>query len=57
MPSSSFRTTHSQLNRDQQAAGGISPGLVRLSVGIETIDDIVADVEQALFLPEQEVDI
>jgi O-acetylhomoserine (thiol)-lyase len=50
-------TTHSQLNPDQQAAGGISPGLVRLSVGIETIDDIVADVEQALFLPEQEVDI
>jgi O-acetylhomoserine (thiol)-lyase len=50
-------TTHSQLNPDQQAAGGISPGLVRLSVGIETIDDIVADIEQALFLPEQEVDI
>jgi O-acetylhomoserine (thiol)-lyase len=50
-------TTHSQLNPTQQAAGGISPGLVRLSVGIETIEDIVADVEQALFQPEQEVDI
>ncbi len=41
-------TTHSQLNEEQQKAGGISPELVRLSVGIEHADDIIADVEQAL---------
>ncbi len=41
-------TTHSQLNAEQQAAGGITPELVRLSVGIEHIDDILADLDQAL---------
>ncbi len=41
-------TTHSQLNKEQQAAGGITPGLIRLSVGIEHIDDILADIDQAL---------
>ena len=41
-------TTHSQLNEEQQAAGGISPELVRLSVGLEHVDDILADVDQAL---------
>ena len=41
-------TTHSQLTEEQQAAGGIKPELVRLSVGIEHIDDIVADLDQAL---------
>lgn len=41
-------TTHSQLSEDQQESGGISPDLVRLSVGIENIDDIIADIEQAL---------
>lgn len=41
-------TTHSQLNVEQQAAGGITPGLVRLSVGIENIEDILADLDQAL---------
>lgn len=41
-------TTHSQLNEEQQAAGGITPGLVRLSIGIENIDDILADLDQAL---------
>ncbi len=40
-------TTHSQLTADQQAAGGITPELVRLSVGIEHIDDILADLDQA----------
>ena len=40
-------TTHSQLNEDQQRAGGLTPDLVRLSVGIEHIDDIVGDLEQA----------
>jgi O-acetylhomoserine (thiol)-lyase len=41
-------TTHSQLNEAQQRAGGITPELIRLSVGIEHIDDILADIEQAL---------
>lgn len=41
-------TTHSQLNEEQQRSGGITPGLIRLSIGIETIDDIIADIEQAL---------
>ena len=41
-------TTHSQLSEDQQRAGGIAPELVRLSVGIEHIDDILADLSQAL---------
>lgn len=41
-------TTHSQLTPDQQAEGGITPGLVRLSVGLEHIDDLLADLTQAL---------
>ena len=41
-------TTHSQLNPEQQLAGGIKPELVRLSVGIEHIDDIIADIELGL---------
>jgi O-acetylhomoserine (thiol)-lyase len=39
-------TTHSQLTEDEQATAGVSPGLVRLSVGIEHIDDIIADLEK-----------
>jgi len=38
-------TTHSQLGPDEQIAAGVSPGLIRLSVGLETIDDILADLE------------
>ena len=41
-------TTHSQMNPEQQAAGGIRPELVRLAVGLEHIDDIIADIQQAL---------
>ncbi|HAQ50628.1 MAG TPA: hypothetical protein DCR13_03665, partial [Gammaproteobacteria bacterium] len=41
-------TTHRQLNDEELAAAGVSPDLIRLSVGIENIDDIIADVEQAL---------
>ena len=41
-------TTHSQMSEEQQAEGGIKPELVRLSVGIEHIDDILADLDQAL---------
>jgi len=40
-------TTHSQLSEAQQKAGGLTPDLVRLSVGIEHIDDIIEDLEQA----------
>jgi O-acetylhomoserine (thiol)-lyase len=38
-------TTHSQLSPEEQLATGVSPGLVRLAVGIEGIDDILADLE------------
>ncbi|MGO3210342.1 MAG: PLP-dependent transferase, partial [Brachybacterium sp.] len=41
-------TTHSQLSEQEQRAAGIEPGFVRLSVGIEHIDDILADIEQGL---------
>ncbi len=41
-------TTHQRLSEDQRAALGITPGLVRLSVGIEDADDLVADLMQAL---------
>jgi O-acetylhomoserine (thiol)-lyase len=37
-------TTHSQLTPEEQAFSDVSPGLIRLSVGLETIDDIVADL-------------
>jgi O-acetylhomoserine (thiol)-lyase len=41
-------TTHSQLSPADQLASGVTPGYVRLSVGIEHIDDIIADIDQAL---------
>jgi O-acetylhomoserine (thiol)-lyase len=41
-------TTHSQLNDDELAASGVTQDTVRLSVGIEHIEDILADIEQAL---------
>jgi O-acetylhomoserine (thiol)-lyase len=41
-------TTHSQLSEEQQRAGGITPELVRLSVGLEHLDDLRADLDQAL---------
>ncbi|MBP1675542.1 MAG: O-acetylhomoserine sulfhydrolase [Bacteroidetes bacterium] len=41
-------TTHEQLSPEDQIASGVLPGLVRISVGIENIDDIIADVSQAL---------
>ncbi len=40
-------TSHSQLNEEQQKAGGLTPDLIRLSIGIEHIDDIIGDLEQA----------
>ena len=41
-------TTHSQLGEAQQRAGGITPELVRLSIGLEHVDDLIADLDQAL---------
>jgi O-acetylhomoserine (thiol)-lyase len=41
-------TTHSQLSVEEQREGGITPELIRLSIGIEHINDILADLEQAL---------
>ena len=41
-------TTHSQLTPEQQLTAGVTPGLVRLSVGLEHIDDIKADLEKGL---------
>ncbi|MGE0417879.1 MAG: O-acetylhomoserine aminocarboxypropyltransferase/cysteine synthase family protein [Acetobacteraceae bacterium] len=41
-------TTHSQLTAEEQAATGVTPGYVRLSIGLEHIDDILADLAQAL---------
>jgi O-acetylhomoserine (thiol)-lyase len=41
-------TTHSQLTPGEQAQTGVTDGYVRLSVGIEHIDDIIADLDQAL---------
>jgi len=38
-------TTHSQLTPEQQLTTGVTPGLVRLSVGLEHVDDIIADLE------------
>ena len=40
-------TTHSQLTPEEQATAGVTPGLIRLSVGIENIKDIQTDLETA----------
>ncbi len=41
-------TTHSQLSEKEQIAAGVTPGYIRLSIGIEHIDDILEDLEQSL---------
>lgn len=41
-------TTHSKLPAEEQLAVGITPGLIRISVGLEHVDDIIYDIEQAL---------
>jgi O-acetylhomoserine (thiol)-lyase len=41
-------TTHQQLSPEEQLATGVTPDFVRLSIGIEHVDDIIADIEQAL---------
>jgi O-acetylhomoserine (thiol)-lyase len=46
-------TTHQQLSEEEQRASGVSPELIRLSIGIESVDDIIADLEQALAKSQQ----
>ncbi|MHC1681724.1 MAG: homocysteine synthase [Clostridiaceae bacterium] len=41
-------TTHQQLNEEEQVAAGVNPELIRVSIGIENIDDIIADLSKAL---------
>ena len=41
-------TTHQQLSKEEQAATGTTPELIRLSVGIEDVRDLIADIDQAL---------
>jgi O-acetylhomoserine (thiol)-lyase len=41
-------TTHQQLSADEQTATGVTPDYIRLSIGIEHVDDIIADIDQAL---------
>ena len=47
-PMTSYSTTHSQLSTEDQLRAGVTPGYIRLSVGIEHIDDIINDIEQAI---------
>ena len=41
-------TTHRQLSEEEQVAAGVTPDMIRISVGLETIDDILWDIDQAL---------
>jgi O-succinylhomoserine sulfhydrylase len=41
-------TTHSKLTEEERRMVNIVPGLIRISVGLEHVDDVIADVEQAL---------
>ncbi|HIK87969.1 MAG TPA: bifunctional O-acetylhomoserine aminocarboxypropyltransferase/cysteine synthase, partial [Alphaproteobacteria bacterium] len=41
-------TTHSQLNSEDQLRAGATPSYIRLSIGIEHIDDIILDIDQAI---------
>ena len=41
-------TTHRQLSEEEQATAGVTPDMVRISVGLEEIDDILWDLDQAL---------
>jgi O-acetylhomoserine (thiol)-lyase len=44
-------TTHEQLTPEQRAAAGVTPGMIRLSVGLEDVDDLIADLDRALVAP------
>ena len=41
-------TTHRQLSEEQQIAAGVTPDMIRLSIGLESVDDILWDLDQAL---------
>jgi O-acetylhomoserine (thiol)-lyase len=41
-------TTHRQLTDEQRQAAGAGPDVIRLSIGLETVDDLIADLDQAL---------
>ena len=41
-------TTHAELNEEEQKAAGVTPDMIRLSIGVEGIDDIIYDLQQAL---------
>ncbi len=41
-------TTHSKLSSEEKTEAGITPGLVRISVGLENVSDIIKDIDQAL---------
>ena len=41
-------TTHRQLTEEQQVASGAGPEVIRISIGLETVGDIIADLDQAL---------
>lgn len=46
-------TTHSQLSEEEMLAAGVTPDLIRLSIGIEDVEDLIADLENALQLSQQ----
>ena len=46
-------TTHQQLSAEEQAAAGVTPDFVRVSVGLEDAEDIIADLDQALQASQQ----
>ena len=41
-------TTHQQLTPEEQESTGVTPDLIRLSIGLEDVEDIIADIDQAL---------
>jgi len=46
-------TTHQQLSEEEQVASGVTPDFIRLSIGLENIDDIIADIQQALVISQR----
>jgi O-acetylhomoserine (thiol)-lyase len=46
-------TTHQQLSEEEQIASGVTPDFIRLSIGLENVDDIIADIQQALVISQQ----
>ncbi|GAC1661129.1 MAG: hypothetical protein NVS9B9_22730 [Ktedonobacteraceae bacterium] len=48
-------TTHQQLSEDAQLEGGVTPDLIRLSIGIENIEDILWDLDKALTIASKAV--